>query len=49
MCVLYAAFLFWYSIFKANYLHAEPLGKRIISWYQFDILFGNLGKLVAEI
>ena len=30
-------------------MHAEPLGKRIVSWYQFDILIGNLGKLVAEI
>ena len=25
------------------------LVKRVVSWYQFDIMFGNLGKLVAEI
>ena len=33
----------------AKILHVEPLGKRIVSWYQFGIMFGNLGKLVAEI
>ena len=25
------------------------MGKRIVSWYQFGTMFGNLGKLVAEI
>ena len=30
-------------------MHFEPLGKRIVSWYQFGTMFGNLGKLVAEI
>ena len=31
------------------YLHVEPLGKMIVSWYPFGTMFGNLGKLVAEI
>ena len=24
---------------KANYLNVEPLGKRIVSWYQFGTMF----------
>ena len=34
---------------KAYYLNVEPLGKRIVSWYQFGTMFGTLGKLSAEI
>ena len=30
-------------------MHVEPLGKRIVSSYQFGTMFGNLEILVAEI
>ena len=33
----------------ANYLHVEPLGKKIVSWFKFGTTFGYLRKLSAEI